>query len=135
MNNLGFFPNLGLVEITGLGVYGVKPLFRHWNLENELVLPIATENTIITNWTHSWSATFSIWGRSLIIGQVSCNCSFKHWKLLIGIINFIHFFKGQLIWECLLGVIDFPKKQRKIWQISALKSKKWSNQQSKSTFL
>ena len=43
--------------------------------------------------------------------------------------------KGQLISECLLGVIDFPKNQRKIWQISALESKKWSNQQSKSTFL
>ena len=43
--------------------------------------------------------------------------------------------KGQLISECLLGVIDFPKNQQKIWQISALESKKWSNQQSKSTFL
>ena len=43
--------------------------------------------------------------------------------------------KGQLISECLLGLIDFPKKQLKIWQISALESKKWSNQQSKSTFL
>ena len=32
--------------------------------------------------------------------------------------------KGQLISECLLGVIDFPKNQRKIWQISALESKK-----------
>ena len=39
--------------------------------------------------------------------------------------------KGQLISESVLGVIDFPKKQRKIWQISALESKKWSNQQSK----
>ena len=45
------------------------------------------------------------------------------------------FLKGQLISECLLGVIDFPKNQQKIWQISALESKKWSNQQSKSTFL
>ena len=43
--------------------------------------------------------------------------------------------KGQWISECLLGVIDFPRKKRKIWQISALGSKKWSNQQSKSTFL
>ena len=43
--------------------------------------------------------------------------------------------KGQLISECILGVIDFPKKQRKFWQISALDSKKWSNQQSESTFL
>ena len=32
--------------------------------------------------------------------------------------------KGQLVAECLLGVIDFPKNQRKIWQISALESKK-----------
>ena len=31
--------------------------------------------------------------------------------------------KGQLIAEWLLGVIDFPKNQRKIWQISALESK------------
>ena len=43
--------------------------------------------------------------------------------------------KGQLISECLLGVIDFPKNQQKSWQISALESKKWSNQQSKGTFL
>ena len=33
--------------------------------------------------------------------------------------------KGHLISECLLGAIDFPKKQWKIWQISALESKKW----------
>ena len=39
--------------------------------------------------------------------------------------------KGQLISECLLGVIDFPKNQQKIWQISALESKKWSNQKIK----
>ena len=44
-------------------------------------------------------------------------------------------FKGQLISECLLDVIDFPQNQRKIWQSSALESKKCSNQQSKSTFL
>ena len=43
--------------------------------------------------------------------------------------------KGHLISECLLGVIDFPKNQQKIWQISALESEKWSNQQSKCTFL
>ena len=43
--------------------------------------------------------------------------------------------KGQLISKCLLGVIDFPKNQRKIWQISALESKNGSNQQGKSTFL
>ena len=33
--------------------------------------------------------------------------------------------KGQLISECPLGVIDFPKNQRKI---SALESNEWSNQ-------
>jgi hypothetical protein len=33
-------------------------------------------------------------------------------------------FKGQLISECLLGVIDFPKNQQKIIQISALETKK-----------
>ena len=43
--------------------------------------------------------------------------------------------KGQLISECLLGVIVFPKNQCKFWQSSALESKKWSNPQSKSTFL
>ena len=47
----------------------------------------------------------------------------------------VFYTKGQLISECLSGVIDFPKNQRKIWQISALESKKWSNKQSKSTFL
>ena len=43
--------------------------------------------------------------------------------------------KGQSISDCLLGVINFPKNQWKIWQISALESKKWSNQQGKSTFI
>ena len=37
--------------------------------------------------------------------------------------------KGQLILE------KNPKNQRKIWQISALEYKKWSNQQTKGTFL
>ena len=46
-----------------------------------------------------------------------------------------HITKGQLILECLLGVINFPKSQRKIWQISALETKKWSNQQSKGNCL
>ena len=29
--------------------------------------------------------------------------------------------------ECLFGVLNFPKNQRKIWQISAPEPKKWSN--------
>ena len=33
-----------------------------------------------------------------------------------------------------MGVIDFPKKQRKIWQISALESKKWSNHKIKAHY-
>ena len=68
----------------------------------------------------------------------------QHWKhrirFWLGQLNLKHMdihrlCKGQLISEFLLGVIDFPKNQRKIWQISALESKKWSNQQSKSTSL
>ena len=43
--------------------------------------------------------------------------------------------KGQLVSECLFGILNFPKKQRKIWQISAIETKKWSNQESKGTFL
>ena len=43
--------------------------------------------------------------------------------------------KGQLISECLFDILNFAKKQRKIWQISALGYKKWSNQQKKTTFL
>ena len=35
--------------------------------------------------------------------------------------------KGQLISECPFDVWNFPKNQRKIWQISTLESKKWSN--------
>ena len=34
--------------------------------------------------------------------------------------------KGQIISECPLEILDFPKIPRKIWQISALESKKWS---------
>ena len=39
--------------------------------------------------------------------------------------------KGQIISECPLEISDFPKIPRKIWQISALESKKWSNQKIK----
>ena len=65
---------------------------------------------------------------------------FVEWKqLLKGLGFFCLSFqigpKGQLISECPLGVIDFPKTQQKIWQISALESKKWGNQQNKGTFL
>ena len=35
--------------------------------------------------------------------------------------------KGQIISECLLMFLNFPKNQWKIWQISAPESKKWSN--------
>ena len=42
--------------------------------------------------------------------------------------------KGQLISECLVDVLNFPKNQRKIWQISAPESKKWWNQQNEYTF-
>ena len=35
--------------------------------------------------------------------------------------------KGQLISECPFEILDFPKIPPKIWQISALESKKWSN--------
>ena len=42
--------------------------------------------------------------------------------------------KGQIISECLLGVENFPNNHRKIWQISAQETKKWSNQQNKGTF-
>ena len=50
-------------------------------------------------------------------------------------VGFSRSFKGQLISECLFDFLNFPKNQRKIWQISAPESKKWSNQQSKDTFL
>ena len=43
--------------------------------------------------------------------------------------------KGQLISKCHFDILNFPKKQRKFLQISALGTKKWSNQQSKATFL
>ena len=39
--------------------------------------------------------------------------------------------KGQLISECPFG----PKYQRKIWQIFALESEKWSSQQNNGTFI
>ena len=42
--------------------------------------------------------------------------------------------KGQLISECLFGVLNFPKKHQRIWQISALESKKWSNHKIKAHY-
>ena len=43
-------------------------------------------------------------------------------------------YKGQLISECLFDMLNFPKNQRKIWQISALESKKWSNHKIKAPY-
>ena len=37
-------------------------------------------------------------------------------------------FKGQLISEWLLYVLNFPKSNTKIWRFSTLEFKKWSNQ-------
>ena len=34
--------------------------------------------------------------------------------------------KGQLISECLFDVLNFPKNQQKIWQISALVCKRYN---------
>ena len=39
----------------------------------------------------------------------------------------IAYFRGQIISECLFDFLNFPKNHRKIWQISAQGSKKWSN--------
>ena len=36
----------------------------------------------------------------------------------------ISYVKGQIILECPLEILDFPKIPPKIWQISALESKK-----------
>ena len=35
--------------------------------------------------------------------------------------------KGQLISECPFDALNVPKNQQKIWQISALEYKNWSN--------
>ena len=43
--------------------------------------------------------------------------------------------KDQIISECPLMFLNFPQNQRKIWQISALQTKKCLNQQSKGSFL
>ena len=37
------------------------------------------------------------------------------------------FVKGQLISECPFDILNFQKKPRKNWQISAQESKKWLN--------
>ena len=42
--------------------------------------------------------------------------------------------KGQLISECPFEILDFPKIPRKIWQISALESEKWSNHKIKALY-
>ena len=42
--------------------------------------------------------------------------------------------KGQIISECPLEILDFPKIPPKIWQISALESEKWSNHKIKALY-
>jgi hypothetical protein len=57
-----------------------------------------------------------------------------HWKVYPKI--FLATSKGQLISEWLFGVFNFPKNNNaKIWWISALESKKSSNQKDKGTLL
>ena len=47
----------------------------------------------------------------------------------------VGFPKGRLISECPFDVLDFPKKQRKIWQITALEPKKLSNHKIKKYYI
>jgi len=42
--------------------------------------------------------------------------------------------KGQLISECLFDILNFPRNQRGIWQISALGYQKWSNHKIKAHY-
>ena len=61
-----------------------------------------------------------------------------HFPISIFLISYVIFWrmcKGQLISECLFCVLNFTKNQRKFWQISAPETKKWSDQQSKGTFI
>ena len=47
----------------------------------------------------------------------------------------VQFFKGQLISKCPFGIFKLHKNQQFILRISALESKKWSNQHNKGLFL
>ena len=42
--------------------------------------------------------------------------------------------KGQLVSKCLFDFLNFPKHQRKIWQMSVLEYKKWSNHKIKAYY-
>ena len=42
--------------------------------------------------------------------------------------------KSVGISKCLFDILNFPKDQQKIWQISALESKKWSNRKIKAHY-
>ena len=66
---------------------------------------------------------------------VSSSCNFIFIEIDVELFKVCLFFtKGQLISECLFDVLNFPKNQRKIWQISALESKKWSNHKIKAHY-
>ena len=87
-------------------------------------------------WVSAWQDILRLSGESINTNVGAVKRHYRLGKELIPIWSSrILGPKGQLISECFLGVIDFPKNQQKIWEISALESKKWSNQKSKSTFL
>ena len=66
--------------------------------------------------------------------QSSRRSSWKVYLLLATMLAGLPRAKGQLISECLFGILNFPKNQRKIWQISAQESKKWSNHKIKAPY-
>ena len=82
--------------------------------------------------TQEWPLTFSLFKirKASNCPRVATQGNSAHGQIIATV-------KGQLISECIFNVLNFPKKNTyaKNWQISALESKKWCNQQNKGTFL
>ena len=74
----------------------------------------------------NWNLKMAFWATTLEITQpIFYALSGTPSKKLSLDLNFSVDSKGQLISECLFGVLNFPKHQRKLWQIPALETKKY----------
>ena len=75
--------------------------------------------------------------RDIKLGKYKCQCpecyALDKPNYVCG--KLVPYTKGHLISELIFDILNFPKNQQKIWQISALEYKKLSNQQNKGTYL